>query len=133
MFRLTKLTYMKKLNIRIGNIEVRQAAGFTDKYEVVKWSTNPLYGKEDEYRTTNGLGEIVYEKNGCKYSESCFKHPESCYVVSFIEWNSHEPCWEVREVGIRPFELEKDDYDDWSRLMRMIFTILQKPNDEETD
>ena len=125
---------MNRFLLRIGDIEVRQCADRTHyEYEVVKWSPNPLYGKKDEYRTTNELGETVYKKNGCTYSESCFIHPETCYVVSFISWNVKEPCWEINEVGTRPFCLNDNDFTNWCTIMRLISktNVLPKPNEED--
>lgn len=125
---------MNRFSLRIGNIEIRQCADNSHyDYEVVKWSPNSLYGKKDEYREVNPLGEVVYKKNGCTYSESCFGHPEVCYVVSFLSWDTHESCWEVKEVGTRPFCLEDEDYNNWSKLMRLILTsdLLPVPNEKD--
>lgn len=33
---------------------------------------------------------------------------ECCYVVAWIDWNDHEPCWEFSSVGTRFL----DDYED---------------------
>lgn len=106
-----------------------------DKYEVVKWFPNPMYDKKDEYRVENELGEVEYVKNGVNYSESCFKHPESCFVVSFVDWNAHENWWEVREVGTRPFEMNENDFISWIKIMRLIAKseVLPKPKDDEVD
>ena len=127
---------MKRFSLRIGNIEIRETADARfHEYEVVKWSPNPLYGKKDEYRVETPLGEIAFKKGCVNYSESCFDHPETCYVVSFITWNHKEPCWDVDEVGTRPWQLEDEDYDNWSKVMKLAFTqdILPKPDDDEED
>lgn len=29
---------------------------------------------------------------------------ETCYTVAFLEWNDHEPCFELRGVGLRLLE-----------------------------
>ena len=126
---------MKRFSLRIGTIEIRETIDkhFYD-YEVVKWSPNPLYGKKEDYKAVDKLtGEVSYGKNGITYSESCFAHPESCYVVSFVSWNPNEGWWEVREVGTRPWQLDDASYDDWTKIMKLCMNsdILPQPSDEE--
>ena len=128
---------MRKFALRIGTIEIREVLDKKfHEYEVVKWSPNQLYGKEEEYKTVDELtGVVSYKKNGVNYSASCFKNPETCYVVSFINWDAHEGWWDVDEVGTRPWQLEDEDYDNWSKVMKLAFTqdILPKPDDDEED
>ena len=124
---------MKEFKLRIGNIELRAIDSKHYNYEVMKWSPNSLYGKKDEYRVETPLGEVTYEHNGVKYSESCFEHPESCYVVSFIKYDWHEGWWEVEEVATRPWELPEKDYDDWTKVMKtcLVTKILPEPIEED--
>lgn len=61
-----------------------------DRYEIVKW-----YKTEKPMETTN-------PQTGEKTMRDTF-----CYVLAFLEWDSHEPCWELRSVGMRYV----DDYE----------------------
>lgn len=63
------------------------------EFEIVKWEKL----KEPEYITclTKDDGAWKVEK---KWRD------EYCYVVAFLEWNDHEPCFEFRSVGLRWLE-----------------------------
>ena len=104
-------------NIRTGDIEARISG--TDKYayEIVKWFKNDLYGHKDEYEK-DSFGMYV-KKDGSSmayFSESCFVNPESCYVLCWVT-DSDEP--DINTVGMRPFDLQEDDYENFMKVLRM--------------
>ena len=88
----------KKVNIRIGNIELRKYAGWndpeldgdiSDKYEFVKWEN----ANDKEY----------------------------CYVLAFAD-NSSDG-YDIRSVGMRPWELDEQDFKDYNDLVGIFFHL----------
>ena len=57
------------------------------KYDIVKW-----------YKLDEPI-EVIDSRTGEKKMQD-----EFCYSVAFLEWNEHEPCFELRGVGIRLLE-----------------------------
>ena len=88
----------KKVNIRIGNIELRTYKNWddpidsdiSDKYEFVKWN-----------RTSD--------------------NKEYCYVLAFADKSSDE--YNICSVGARPWELDKQDFKDYNDLVGIFFHI----------
>lgn len=89
----------KKINIRIGNIELRKYIGWNDpeidgdisnKYEFVKWNSDN--------------DKIEY-----------------CYVLAFA--NPTREGYDIRTVGSRPWDLEAEDFENYNKLVSMFFNI----------
>lgn len=89
----------KKVNIRIGNIELRKYKGLNDmeidgdisnKYEFVKWN--------------NDSGNKEY-----------------CYVLAFADRSCDD--FNIRSVGMRPWELDEQDFKDYNDLVRIFFHL----------
>ena len=89
----------KKVNIRIGNVELRNYKGWSvsknevdasDKYEFIKWNCNS-------------------------------DNTEYCYVLAFAE-NSGDGYY-IRSVGARPWELESQDTKDYNSLVGIFFHL----------
>lgn len=90
----------KKVNIRIGNIELRKYKGWNDPnidndicdtYEFVKWN-------------------------------SCSDNKESCYVLAFADKSGDE--YDICSVGMRPWELDEQDFKDYNDLVGIFFHIV---------
>lgn len=89
----------KKINIRIGNIELRKYIGWNDpeidgdisnKYEFVKWNSDN--------------DKIEY-----------------CYVLAFA--NPTREGYDIRTVGSRPWELDEQDFKDYNDLVGIFFHL----------
>ena len=89
----------KKVNIRIGNVELRNYKGWnvhkndddvSDKYEFVKWECNS-------------------------------DNTEYCYVLAFADKSGDG--YNIRSVGARPWELESQDTKDYNSLVGIFFNI----------
>ena len=114
--------------IRIGDIEVHES-----KFgiEVVKWSKNELYGKEDDFVTEDG--QTFKPKDKAKdflsYDVSCFKNPETCYVIADIVANKDD--FDVRSIGMRPWELEPQDEKDFKEVLLLLHKYFIEECEEE--
>lgn len=89
----------KKVNIRIGNVELRNYKGWSvpknegdasDKYEFVKWDRNS-------------------------------DNTEYCYVLAFAEKSGDG--YDIRSVGMRPWELDEQDFKDYNDLVGIFFHL----------
>ena len=89
----------KKVNIRIGNVELRNYKSWSvykndndvsDTYEFVKWSCNS-------------------------------DNTEFCYVLAFAEKNGDG--YYIRSVGMRPWELDEQDFKDYNDLVGIFFHL----------
>lgn len=102
------------MKIRINDIECRAIKSKHYDYEMVKWYENPYYGKEQEY-IDNGYEKVEYpggwglRSDHTTVNESCFKNPESCYVVAFLIINKGEPDVDMQTVGSRLLELSSEE------------------------
>jgi hypothetical protein len=109
-------------NIRIGNIELRTVNA---QQEIVAWYPNIYYGKEKDYKFNPATG--MYDASEYHHIHpSCFKHKESCYVIAFVNWNGAHDEFNLRTVGLRPWELEEKDTKDFLEILKHI-----KLEDEE--
>lgn len=118
----------KNNNIRIGNIELRT---INEQQEIVAWYPNIYYGKEKEYKYNPQAGfYYIPGKNGIHHHihPDCFRNKESCYVVAFVDWNGAHDEFDLRTVGLRPWELEGEDAKDFLEVLNHI-----KPEDGEDD
>ena len=107
---------------RIGNIEYRTVVSFNGhKYiEIVRWVPNSLYGKENEFEKSPFDNKI---KDGAVYDDSCFKNPEVCYTIATIDY-SDEP--NIKSVGMRAFDLDEQDENDFKKLIRYAYQFVVK-------
>ena len=89
----------KKVNIRIGNVELRNykswivsenAGDASDKYEFVKWNCNN-------------------------------DNTEYCYVLAFAD--KSRDGYDIRSVGMRPWELDEHDFKDYNDLVGIFFHL----------
>lgn len=97
---------------RIGNIEFRKYPHDKRKgfYEIVKWQSNPYYGREQEYRDNGYVDSFLGDSltnNGRSIQKTSFSLPETCYVLAFVEKGNES--WELRSVGERLLELTPEE------------------------
>lgn len=118
------------MKIRINNIEFRKYTSTKQKnplYEIIKWSTNPYYGKEEEYRKKgyiDNFGGSWLQKDGHSIDKYFFLNPESCYVLAFIEKGSEE--WELKSVGERLLDLTPDEWIEFGEVYKLGQNKLNK-------
>lgn len=127
-------------NIRIDNIECRKTIYKPREYEIVKWYKNDYYGAEQKLME-EGYEKKIYEDGGWALRKSnhtidssCFRHPESCYVIAFLKPNYGEPDIDMETVGSRVLDLEADELDLFMQVYRLANNmILSQMNDDEKD
>lgn len=56
---------------------------------------------------------------------------EYCYVVAWIDWNDHEPCWEFRSVGTRFIDDYEDGLCEYIKKVLELLDITNLKNKEE--
>ena len=104
------------MRIRINNIECRFSQ---ERYEIVKWFTNPHYGAEERYiadgyeRVESNDGRWSISKPGHSIHSSCFQNPESCYTIATLRYRSGEGNCDLTTVGDRLLELSKAERNDF--------------------
>lgn len=87
--------------MRRGNLELRKYNGKNRLFEIIKWYENPHYGHIDEYeKSRDGFYVKVDGDTNYQVHESCFKNPESCYMIASIKDGIPD------FVGDRCFELD---------------------------
>jgi hypothetical protein len=98
---------MNTVRIRINDIECRFNQG---RYEIVKWQPNVYFGKEQEY-IDNGwvLSDGFYRLNNTNIQATCFENPETCYTIATLHYDKGEGCCDMKTVGPRLLDLNKDD------------------------
>ncbi len=124
------------MNIRINDIECRQTTYKPKEYEFVKWEKNMYYGTEKEL-LDEGYERIEYDSGGWAMTRSnhtidssCFKNPETCYVIAWLEPNRREPDVNLLSVGSRLLDLSEEDMDAFFRVYKiateMIMDMMKK-------
>lgn len=122
------------MKIRINNIECRKyATTKVDKifYEIIKWSKNDHFGKEQEFRD-NGYedsfgGDFLQSPTGGhQIQKTFFKLPESCYTIAFLHLNKKEPDVELKSVGSRLLDLTKEERKDFFEVYEIINKKIYK-------
>ena len=113
------------MNIRINNIECRETTYKSKEYEFVKWEKNMYYGTEKEL-LDEGYERIEYDSGGWAMTRSnhtidssCFKNPETCYVIAWLEPNRREPDVNLLSVGSRLLDLSEEDMDAFFRVYKI--------------
>lgn len=113
------------MNIRINDIECRQTTYKPKEYEFVKWEKNIYYGTEKEL-LDEGYERIEYDSGGWAMTRSnhtidssCFKNPETCYVIAWLEPNRREPDVNLLSVGSRLLDLSEEDMDAFFRVYKI--------------
>lgn len=104
-------------HIRIGNIEYRTCRG---NEEIVQWSPNGYYGRESEYEYDETTDSYSTKDGIIHISGNLFRSPETCIVVAFVQWNKTHDEFNLRTVGIRPWEMHADDTKSFITILKYI-------------
>ena len=104
------------MRIRINQLECRFSQG---RYEIVKWYPNEYYNAEQKL-IEEGYAKVEFEngnwsmkKDYHSISSSCFKNPESCFTVATLHYDNEEGCCDMRTIGPRVLDLDKQERDDF--------------------
>lgn len=60
-----------------------------------------------------------------------YEDKECCYVVAWIDWNEHEPCWEFSSVGTRFIDDYEDGLCEYIKKVLELLDITNLHNKEE--
>lgn len=129
------IKFIKKM--RIDDLEIRKINDSDHYiYEIVKWSPNKYYEdfKNGLLKKVEGpLGGTKYQyegRDGYYIDESCIKHPESCYVIAFVN-NDKEP--DIVSVGSRPWDLKPEEKKIFDEIVRYFFKSYYEVNEDTTE
>lgn len=116
----------KTLKCRVGNIEFKYRE-FNKQYEIVRWQPNELYGKEAElakdpnWHWRHGTWSKSIGGMWCQHGPSCFEHLESCYQIVSVRYPENDYSkFDLRTVGLRPWELDAQDEQDFKVVLEFV-------------
>lgn len=75
---------------------------YKGKYELVKWQR---YSDDDDKRC--------------------------CFVVAWLEWDAHEPCWSIRSVGMRLMQYWSSGLDEFVQRWADMADVCMRWEDYE--
>lgn len=122
------------MKIRINNIECRKYTSTkVDEvfYEIIKWSDNPHFGKEQEYRDSGYVdsfgGDFLQSPTGGhSIQKTFFVRPESCIMIASLHINKREPDINLKSVGSRLLELTERERADFFEVYEIANTKIYK-------
>ena len=128
------------MKIRINDFECRSSIYREDEYEMVKWQVNQYYGQEKFLIEWEGYEKVEYEggnwalkRDFHSINSSCFKNPETCYVIATLKLNRREPDVDMETVGSRLLELEPNELNVFMKVYRLAQDmIMQNLNEDES-
>ena len=128
------------MKIRINDFECRSSIYREDEYEMVKWEVNQYYGQEKFLVEWEGYEKVGNDssnwglrKGSHTISSSCFKNPETCYVIATLKLNRREPDVDMETVGSRLLELEPNELSVFMKVYRLAQDmIMQNLNEDES-
>ena len=127
------------MKIRINDFECRSNIYREDEYEMVKWQVNQYYGNEEKLisegyeKVEYGGGNWALKRDFHNINSSCFKNPETCYVIATLKLNRREPDVDMETVGSRLLDLEVDELDEFMKVYRLAQgMIMEKMNEDES-
>lgn len=59
-----------------------------------------------------------------------YEDKECCYVVAWIDWNDHEPCWEFCSVGTRFIDDYVDGLCEYIKKVLSVLDVIKGHNKE---
>ena len=115
---------MKEYTERIEGFQIRDISYFGKppedapiRFDIVKW-----YPEKNPY-----IGTVYYStENGWGSREEMIT--EHCYSVGFLEWDSHEPQFVFRSVGLRWLEEKPSE-----AVINMILKFCEEKEKELED
>ena len=128
------------MKIRINDFECRSSVYREDEYEMVKWEGNRYYGQEKFMIEWEGYEKVKYRdgdwglrRNSHTINSSCFKNPETCYVIATLKLNRREPDIDMETVGSRLLDLEVNELGEFMKVYRLAQgMIMEKMNEDES-
>ena len=119
------------MKIRINQIECRFSQG---RYEIVCWQPNSYYNKQEEY-LADGWERSggFYRKNNISVSEGCFVNPETCYTVATLHYDADEGCCDMRTVGSRLLQLDRNYREDFFAVYELAEERIPKQKTNTDD
>ena len=119
------------MKIRINQIECRFSQG---RYEIVCWQPNSYYNKQEEY-LADGWERSggFYRKNNTSVSEGCFVNPETCYTVATLHYDDDEGCCDMRTVGPRLLQLDREHREDFFAVYELAEERIPKQETNTED
>ena len=102
--------WKKRIIRRQGNLEIRNSISSHHDFEIIKWFPNSLYGKEAFY-TYDEIHNYYIPKTGwcTAVDPSCFKSPENCLVLGWIDKNKEGEI--IIDLNITGKIKEKEELD----------------------
>ena len=128
------------MKIRINDFECRSSIYREDEYEMVKWEINQYYGQEKFLIEWEGYEKVGNDssnwglrKGSHTINSSCFKNPETCYVIATLKLNRREPDVDMETVGSRLLDLEPNELTEFMKVYRLAQDmIMQNLNKDES-
>lgn len=115
-----------KNSYRVNNIGFRIESN--GSLHIVKYYPNQYFGNFDKMVSEgwepNAEGGLYNDY--VIVTSSCFKHPESCYTVAFLELDEDEYTTDLTTVGQRVLDLNKSDRDDFFKVYKKAHKYLIK-------
>lgn len=101
-------------NKRINDLEFRPASYLLPKdkwpenpsWDIVLWYPNNYYGRDNEFPEDplDNSYRVEPEYWNHRIHKSCFKNPESCFVIARFDYDEHEGFYELHFCLNRPIE-----------------------------
>lgn len=114
--------------MRIDNLELRRTQSLKgeDYWEIIKWEKNSFYGQEDKYVRDGGFYRSKEHPN-VSISAASFREPEYCFTLAYFKGEMDEEsgvyrdCPSLVSVGMRPFELNKEEFEAYIQLAKQAY------------
>ena len=110
-------------NIKIGNIEYKEVKYGNNRYEeIVKWYPNEYYNSQESMKKDGWIfdDDGSAHKDSFTVDSSMFKNEFYQYVIAYVEWNRAHDEFNIKSVGTRAFELDKENEKDFKTILRLI-------------
>lgn len=125
---------MKQICKRIGNIELRTRSWKdNESLEIVKWVPNPHYHHEDYVYDEERDCYKSKSTNYCLICKASYETIETCFVISFINYNDG---WDVKTYLDSFKEMTEEEQSVHNKLIDYFYSMVKtekenKGEDEE--
>lgn len=110
-------------NIKIGNIEYQEVKYGNNRYEeIIKWYPNKYYNSQESMKKDGWIfdDDGSAHKDSFTVDSSMFKNEFNQCVIAYVEWNRAHDEFNIKSVGTRAFELDKENEKDFKTILRLI-------------
>lgn len=127
------------MRVRINDIECREYTSTETKevfYEIIKWTENTSFGKEQHFIDEGYTDEgdfLRTPSGGCLVAKSLFKLKETCYAIASLHLNRKEPDVKLKSVGSRLLDLTKEEQKDFFEVYEIANMKIYKQHFENGD